>query len=108
MENDIIGAVSAFLAGTLICFGNYKLSEYFIRHKPEKYSLVSILTQFIRVSYFLLLYFTADYTPWSKMYILIGGALGVTLPMLLFTHRLIKVNKEGSADKKEKEESDNG
>lgn len=108
MENDIIGAVGAFLIGAFICFGNFKLSEYFLKHRPEKFSLVSVLRQVIQVAYILILFFTAKYTPWDRTFVLIGGALGVTLPMFLFTYKLLKANKNNTPDNNEKEETTDG
>lgn len=108
MNSDFIGAILAFAAGVIICFGNFRLSEYFLKHRPEKYSSVSVLRQIIQVAYILVLFFTAKYTPWNRSFVLIGGALGVTLPMFVFTYRLLKTNNDRTPDKKEKEESTDG
>lgn len=108
MNNDLTGAVIAFIIGLAISFGNYKLSEYFLRHRPEKFPSVSIVRQFIQVAYILILFFAAGYTPWDRTFVLVGGALGVTIPMLLFTFRLLKTNKENTPENKEKEEPKDG
>lgn len=107
MKNPVIGAVIAFVLGAAISFLNYKLSGYFLKTKPEKFSSVSFIRQAVQVLYIVLLFFAAKYTPWDRTYLLIGGALGITLPMFFFTFRLLGENKKNTSDIKEgKEDSD--
>lgn len=109
MENDFIGAAAAFAAGVLISFCNYKISQYFLKKRPDRLSLASVLRQPIQVLYIVALFFGAKYTPWDKTFVLIGGALGITLPMLIFTSRLLKVNKsESCPETNGKEGEENG
>ena len=106
MENDIIGALAAFAVGALICFVNYKLSDYFIKHSPDRFPSVSFVRQLIQVLYLAALFFAAGYTPWDRTWLLAGGALGITLPMILSTLKLIKTNRSLSEKKKEEKEGD--
>lgn len=103
MENNFVGAVAAFVIGAAICFGNYRLSDYFIKSKPDKFSQVSVIRQAIQIAYILILFFTAKYTPWDQTYVLVGGVLGITLPMFYFTYRLVKTANGKNKDKKEDE-----
>ncbi len=109
MENDFIGAAAAFAAGVLISFCNYKISEYFLKNCPDKFSFVSVVRQLIQVLFIVALFFGAKYTPWDRTFVLLGGALGITIPMLIFTSRLLKTNKSVSkTEKTEKEGDENG
>ncbi|MBR3767756.1 MAG: hypothetical protein IKL10_05905 [Clostridia bacterium] len=108
MENDFVGVILAFIIGAMICFANFKLSEYFLKKHTEHFSKISFLRQIIQVLYILVLFFIAKYTPWDRTFVLIGGALGVTLPMFIFTYKLLKTNKTVSVKKEEKEESSDG
>lgn len=103
MQSDFFGAVSAFGVGLAIATVNYLLSRYMLKKKPSQYAVTQIFRQVLQVGYLVLLFVFGDYTPWDKLWLLVGGALGVTLPMLWFTYRLVKLNellngKEESAD----------
>ncbi len=106
MDNNFIGAILAFILGAVICFGNFKLSEYFLTHHREKFSSVSFIRQLVQVAYILILFFTAKFTPWDRTYILIGGVLGITLPMFLFTYKLLKTNNTASYSEKKGDDTD--
>ena len=34
----------------------------------------------------------SEYTPWDRMWMLVGGCMGITLPMIIFTPRLVRLN----------------
>ncbi len=108
MQSDIFGAALFFIIGVIIAFGNFKLSEFFLKNKKDKFSSVAVIRQALQVAYIVILFFAAKYTPWDRTYILIGGALGITLPMFIFTSLLLKTNKNGSINNSIKEDEDNG
>ncbi|MBE6790018.1 MAG: hypothetical protein E7535_02370 [Ruminococcaceae bacterium] len=108
MISDLSGAALAFVLGLGICFGNYKLSDFFLKKQPDKFSYVSLIRQAVQVVYIVALFFAAKHTPWDRTYLLIGGALGVTLPMLYFTTRLLKTNNSVKAQTGKKEGEENG
>ena len=56
-----------------------------------------------QIGYLLLILLLGKYTPWDSMWLMVGGVLGITLPMPLFTYRLVKLN-----DEIRKEEDQNG
>ncbi len=99
MGNNFVGAFLFFIIGAVICFVNYRLSDYFLKKHKKIVSAVSLIRQALQVGYIALLFFTADYTPWDKTYVLVGGVLGVTLPMLITTYRLLLTNKSESEKK---------
>jgi len=50
------------------------------------------------IGYLALLYFAAPYTPWDGIWLLAGGAVGLTIPMFLFTFLLLRqVNGQSTA-----------
>ena len=107
MENNFVGAFLAFAAGAVISFGNFKLSELFLSRCREKFASVSLIRQLVQVAYVLMLFFCAEYIPWDRTYLLTGGVLGVTVPMLFFTIKLLKQNN-ALAQQEKKEDDNNG
>ncbi len=101
MNANWVGAALAFLMGAGIAAVNYFISRFMLKRHPAQYAATSLVRQLLQVAYIVLLFFLGDRTPWSKPWLLIGGVLGVTLPMLFFTMRLLKLSQG-------KEESENG
>lgn len=97
---NLFGAALAFLLGFAIAAGNYAISRHVLKNRPEQYSLTMIIRQFIQVLFIVLLYLLGKYTPWDRLWLLVGGVLGVTLPMVWFTAKLVKLNdsREGKED----------
>ncbi len=106
MENGLIGAAIAFILGIGISFLNFRLSDFFIKKMPDKYSMVFMLRQTLGVLYIVAAYFLAPFTPWDRTYLLIGAALGITIPMFIFTVKLLQTNEKTNTVKKE--DDDNG
>lgn len=101
---DLLGAAIAFLLGCGIATGNYALSRRVLKTAPNKFSLTMTARQFVQVLFIVLIYFLGQYTPWNRLWLLVGGVLGMTLPMFWFTSKLVKLNDGG----KGKEEEANG
>ncbi len=94
MTSDIVGAVIAFTVGAIVSLINYILSKHMLIKNAEKYAFSTVLRQVIQVAYLVLLYFLSEkLLPYSTTYMLVGGVLGVTLPMFYFTHLLLKLNE---------------
>lgn len=108
MNYDIIGAVAAAAAGVLIAFANYLFSKKILMKAPEKYSLISVVRQVVQIGFLALVYFIGAKTEIADpLYLLVGAVLGVTVPMLFFTKKLLSVN-DSLSRKTEKKEDDNG
>ena len=89
---DFLGAAIAFLLGFGIAAGNYALSSRILKKAPNKLSLAMMARQFVQVLFLVLVYFLGQYTPWNRLWLLVGAVLGMTLPMLWFTSKLVKLN----------------
>ena len=109
MNHDIIGAAVTATIGILVAFANYLISKRVLLKAPEKYSMITVVRQVLQVGYLVLVYFAGSFfTDADPVYLLVGAVLGMTLPMLLFTKKLLEVNRSASSGGKGKEEQDNG
>jgi len=100
-DNDIIGAVLAFIVGGAVAYINYAVSKYLLKKNPDMYSGGQIIRQIIQVGYLVLLFTLGGYTPWDRMWLLVGGGLGITIPMFYFTYKLVKLNDKKKEDDKD-------
>lgn len=100
---NIFGAALAFIAGAAVAALNYALSRYALTARPSRYLGTQIVRQIVQIAYLAILFMFGGHTPWDTVWLLAGGAFGVTLPMFYFTFRLVRLNnsihaKEDSAD----------
>lgn len=103
INSDLIGALLAFSAGVVIATVNYAFSKYVIKNYPDKYAGAQAVRSILHIGFLFAIFVFGKHLPWSVTYLLIGGCLGVTLPMVFFTAKLVKYNdslngKGGSAD----------
>lgn len=106
MNYDIIGAVISALIGFAIAYLNYVISKYVLKKSPQKYSFTTVLRQVIQIAYLAAVYFIGEKTGTDIIYLLVGAVLGMTLPMLYFTKKLINFNEAFYKTEKGKEEKD--
>lgn len=105
MKLDIIAAAVAAAAGVVIAFVNYLLSRQVLLKSPDKYALITVVRQAVQVGFLVAVYFVGKrLTGTDITYLLVGAVLGMTVPMLLFTKKLLALN--GTV--KGKEVNDNG
>lgn len=91
---DFLGLFITFVVGFLVCFVNFLLSKTILIKKPKLFSASTFLRQILNVGYLVACYFIANLLPFDRAYLLIGGALGVTLPMIYFTSKLLKIQEQ--------------
>ena len=99
MTSNIVGALLSFAVGVGIAAVCYGISRWALLHRPERYVAADVVRRLLQIGYLLALYFLGGYTPWDKLWLVVGGGLGITLPMFWFTYRLVKLND--SLDRKE-------
>lgn len=108
MGTDISGAVITALIGVVISFLNYLISKQVLLKNPQKYSFTTIMRQVLQVLFLVAVYFIGQKTRFDIFYLLIGAALGITIPMFYFTGKLVKINDSVQKDKKAKEDEIDG
>ena len=100
---NLFGAALAFAIGVGIAVLNYIVSRYLLIKRPSMYAGLQIVWQPIQIAFLGSLVLFGGYTPWDRLWLLVGGCLGVTLPKFWFIYRLVKLNdslrkKEESSD----------
>ena len=92
IETNIFGAALAFVAGAAIAALNYAVSRCLLIKRPSMYAGIQIAWQPVQIAYLGALVLFGGYTPWDRLWLLVGGCLGITLPKFWFTYRLVKLN----------------
>lgn len=109
MNHNIIGALIAAATGFFVAFANYLISEKVLIKSPEKYSLVTVARQILQVGFLVAVYFVSTKVQSvESSYLLVGAVIGMTLPMIYFTKKLLYVNEKAAEAKKEKEAETDG
>lgn len=103
MKTNFIGAVLAFCIGVCLASAGYVFARHVLKTQPSRFVAVQVGKQFLQIVFLVLLYVLGGYTPWDRIWLLVGGCLGITLPMGWFTYRLVKLNdslkgKEDASD----------
>lgn len=106
MGAQIVGGLLAFLGGTAVSAINYGINSLTLRKKPEALASMNIVCQLLSVAYFVAVYVLRDSLPWDMVPLLVGAAVGLTIPNILFSLRLAKKNDamNGNARKGEKDD----
>lgn len=103
MSHNIIGAFITAVIGFLIAYVNYLLSGRVLIKAPDRFSAVTIARQALQVGFLAVVYFVGTkIQEINPVYLLVGAVLGLTLPMIYFTKRLLSINEAGVSNKKEK------
>lgn len=104
IENKITGAVIAFILGAGIAAANYFFSRHMLKKHPSNYASSQMVRQISQIAYLVILFFVGSYTPWDRNWLLVGGCIGITVPMFYFTWKLVKLNESS----KRKEDNSDG
>ena len=90
MELMLTG-LAAFFGGALVSWVNYLLLRLLIKCKGERgVALISPVRTLLSVAYLLILYLVGKRTGLHSTALLIGGALGLTVMLTVFTFRLTR------------------
>lgn len=87
---EILTGAAAFLVGTALAYLNYRISKAMLRRKNSPLGTVSLVRQAVNVAFIFGLYFLGTRTALDEWALLIGGALGMTIPSFFFTPLLVK------------------
>lgn len=109
MNHNIIGAAVAAVSGLLVAFLNYLLSKKVLIKAPEKYSLITVARQILQIGFLAVAYFVGTKTQFADpVYLMVGAVLGMTVPMVFFTKKLLNINGATVNNKNEKEAEADG
>ena len=108
MISNIIGAVVVAVVGVGVAFVNYLISKTVLSKIPDKYSATTVLRQIVQIAFLVIVYFISKKTNYDPMYLLVGAVLGITVPMFIFTKKLLTLNETLRSKEKRKEEEVDG
>ncbi len=103
MDHSIVGALITAVIGFLIAFVNYLISKKVLIKAPEKYSVITIVRQVLQISFLALVYLVGTkIQAINPTYLIVGAVIGLTLPMIYFTKKLLSINEARVSNTKEK------
>jgi len=89
---QILGGVLAFLGGTGVSALNYAINLRTLKKKPDAIPNMSMVHQVLSVVYFVAAYLVGRHTPCGHVPVLVGAAVGLTIPNILLSMHLAKKN----------------
>lgn len=108
MNENIVGAIITFALGVVVSYLSFLISKAILTKQPGKFAFSTVLRQMVQIFYLVAVYFISKHVPWDTWYMLIGAVLGVTIPMIYFTSKLLQINKNINTKDNKKEGEDNG
>ncbi len=97
MEAPLVGGVLAFLFGAAISAVNYAINRTALKKRPELLASMSVVRQALNIGALAAAFFLARVLPWGTTPLLVGTAVGLTVPSVLLSMRLAKENDALSA-----------
>ena len=92
VQSPIIGGLLAFLVGCGVAYVNYRINLYTLRKRPNLLATLSGVRQFLNVACLAAAYILGKTLPWGRVPLLVGAAVGLTVPSVLLSLRLAKKN----------------
>ena len=102
MESALVGFVLALASGAAIAALNGRLARAALQKGAAQLSALFVVRQVLNVSYLAALFLLSGLLPWDMAALLIGGALGITVPSIFFTRRLVKRNDALNREERDK------
>ena len=106
MLPDLIGAAVCFAIGIGIAFLNFAISKHTLKTNLDKIALTTVLRTFISVSFLGLVCLASKLLGRDITFMLIGAALGATLPTPLLTKSLLNYSNELAKNKESSEKKE--
>lgn len=97
----LILTAAAFLGGAAVAYLNYRINLRALRKKPDMLASLSIVRELLSVLYLLLVYVFSARVPGGRVPMLIGAAVGLTVPSVLLSLRLAKISEAAAAQPEE-------
>lgn len=94
---DFIGALAAFIIGCGISAFNWSMTYKKLKGHAETKGIIGVMTlrQLLNIALLVGIYLLRDALPFSLLWMLVGAALGLTLPSAYF---VTKINKKLLSD----------
>ena len=92
MDAPIVGGLLAFLGGAAIAALNFYINLRTLRRKPQALASMSMVRQVLNVGYLVAVFLLAKVLPWDYIPLLVGAAVGLTVPAFLLSLYLAKLN----------------
>ena len=96
-----LAAIPAAAVGAFLAFLGFLLARRVLRRTPARYPLVSPVRQVLSIGYLAALFLLGERTSLDLYALIIGGALGVTVPSAFFTVQLLKETNQTKSGKEE-------
>lgn len=96
---DYLMGAAAFVVGAVLSYINYRIAKVLM--PQNKLAAASLIRQVLSIGYLVGLYFIGQATDINLWALMIGGALGITLPLLVFTVLLVKKPSKPASGKEE-------
>lgn len=107
MASPILGGLLAGLGGCAVAALNDWINRRTLKNDPDRLPSMSIVRELLSLAYFVAVYLLRVILPWETLPLLIGAALGLTIPSILFSLRLAKLN-DALAEQKKREQEEGG
>ena len=96
---DWLTAIGAFAVGAVLAFVNSRISKSALKRGSGQLAGAFMARQIINVGYLFALFLLGVKSELGLSALLIGGALGVTLPSFLFTVMMLRTREPGGDEK---------
>ena len=97
MASPVIGGVLAFLFGAAVSLVNYWINRRTLKNNPAMLANMAVVRQILSVACLVAVFLLAKVLPWGYAPLLLGAAIGLTVPAILLAFRLAKLNDAASA-----------
>ncbi len=97
------GALIAALLGTAVAYANYRITKRAAEKAgsggPAFLTAAPMLRMLLSAGLLAAVYFIGPLTPWNRVWLLAGAAVGLTVPLFFFTFLLVRqVNGKTGGD----------
>ena len=106
---SLAGAVIAALLGAAVAFLNYRITKRSAEKSGSgslSLAAAPVLRMLLSAGLLAAVYFAAPLTPWDRIWLLAGAAVGLTVPLFVFTALLVRQVNGGEASHPSEKGSD--
>ena len=101
MDSPVVGGLLTFAGGCAVAFVNDAINRRALKKDPSALAKLSFVRQILSIGYLLLVFFLSRVLPWDYVPLLVGAAVGLTVPAVILAFRLTKANDKMSKQRPE-------